>query len=172
MTVQQLAVSVSHRYLSPWNPYLEPHKTPDLQVVTIFLQRGDKFLVLQRAKKDAQYGLWGIPGGKLDQGERPLDGLLREIAEETTIVLSRQSCHLLGTTISQTTSDGRYGLYLYHAMAPQQLNIQISQAEHHEYRWVTLEEFQMLDLLFAQREAFHLVEHNLKKVAFGGTNVQ
>jgi 8-oxo-dGTP diphosphatase len=152
------------KFLSPWDLKQKVCKALAKQVVTLFLRKGERFLVLQRAKKDAQYGLWGIPGGKLDKGEHPTTGLIRELKEETGIVISDTECTLLDTAISHTSCDGKYGLHLYHAHAPLTIEVNINPEEHLAHRWVTLEEFERLELLFAQREAFHLVKELLTTV--------
>ncbi len=43
----------------------------------------DGKLLLTRRAHDPFRGYWDIPGGFLDEGEHPLDGLRREIREET-----------------------------------------------------------------------------------------
>jgi 8-oxo-dGTP diphosphatase len=129
--------------------------------VSCFLQKGKQFLVLQRARNDAQHNLWGIPGGKLDKGEMPQEGLSREIYEETNIKLLPSTFLLLGTALSHTPSDGQYGLYIYHTFVPDNTNVIIDTLEHHMFRWVTLEEFKALPLLTAQGEAFQLVENKI-----------
>jgi len=153
----------AYQYLSAWNPLLEGHKAPRKQVVTVFLQKDDKILVLQRARKDAQYKLWGIPGGKLNSEEEPIVGLIREVYEETQIKLSKDTPQLLGTAISFTPCDGQYGLYVFHAPITTQIDVQIDLSEHLKYRWVTIHEFQSLDLLTAQGEAFRIVEKPLER---------
>ena len=50
----------------------------DFQVVTCFMEYKGKVLVLQRGRRDDQFGLWGIPSGKLDDQETPRDALSRE----------------------------------------------------------------------------------------------
>jgi len=148
----------TYRYLSKWDPSDIDAVIPPIQVVTCIFQCEDKFLVLQRARKDLQHNLWGIPGGKLDQNEEPIYGLIRESYEELGVRFSKEMFQLLGTAISRTPSDGQYGLYVYHAVVPSDLNIEINYAEHYAFRWVTVQEFLSLDLLTAQREAFMLVQ--------------
>lgn len=152
----------TYRYISLWNPNDKGTESPKIQVVTSFLQRDNRILVLQRARKDLQYKLWGIPGGKLDQGESPFSGLMREIYEETKIEIKLQDSQLLGTALSRTPCDGQYGLYIYHSKVAEDSKIIINPTEHYKFRWVTLEEFQSLDLLTAQREAFLLVKDKLE----------
>ncbi|KNF09547.1 ADP-ribose pyrophosphatase [Gottschalkia purinilytica] len=54
--------------------------------------KGNEILILKRASK-SKFGkdLWDIPGGKLNFGEEPLEGLLREIYEETSLSISPKS---------------------------------------------------------------------------------
>lgn len=52
--------------------------------VKAFIIMGNKLLILKRHSKDVQKpGIWEIPGGRLELGENPFDGLRREVKEET-----------------------------------------------------------------------------------------
>lgn len=51
-----------------------------------FLKQKDRFLLLNRSHPPVM-GLWNGVGGKLEQGESPLAGVLREVREETGIHL-------------------------------------------------------------------------------------
>jgi ADP-ribose pyrophosphatase YjhB (NUDIX family) len=50
--------------------------------VGALIQRGDEFVVVKRENEPAK-GLWSIPGGLLELGERVYDGVKREVMEET-----------------------------------------------------------------------------------------
>ena len=154
------------KHLSPWPISIKPSKlSPNKLVVTCFLQKGDKILALRRARKDAQYQLWGIPGGKLESHESPLKGLKREIYEETGAILSESDFIFLGAALSKTSTDGEYGLHLYHAEFPDNATLPlINKNEHSSYQWVTLDSFRNLPLLHAQKEAFQLVENKLLNI--------
>lgn len=47
-------------------------------------EQGDIF-ISQRGGDSHLAGLWEFPGGKIESGESPYDGLVRELAEETGI---------------------------------------------------------------------------------------
>jgi 8-oxo-dGTP diphosphatase len=52
----------------------------------------DRVLLLQRAANDSHNaGLWEFPGGKVDADEKPEDGLIREVYEETGLTVSAPS---------------------------------------------------------------------------------
>lgn len=56
-----------------------------IAVVAGILLRGDDILICQRHHTD-RYGLqWEFPGGKLQPGESPEDGVRRELKEELNI---------------------------------------------------------------------------------------
>jgi len=150
------------KHLSSWNASASFSLNPSKQVVTCFLVRDQKVLVLQRGRKDLQYKLWGIPGGKLMVSEQPVQGLQREIFEETGAWVEESSFTFLDSAISKTADDGKYGLYLYCAEFPCNLEPMINLDEHLGYQWVTLEQFQSLELLHAQKEAFLLVKSRLQ----------
>jgi 8-oxo-dGTP diphosphatase len=59
---------------------------PLLLVVAVALVDADNRLLLaQRPPGKQLAGLWEFPGGKVDQGERPEEALIRELAEELGI---------------------------------------------------------------------------------------
>jgi 8-oxo-dGTP pyrophosphatase MutT (NUDIX family) len=153
------------RFLKPWNRN-DQKQAPPIEVVTCFIQTGDRVLILQRNRKDAQFGLWGIPGGKLGKGESVLEGLIREIQEETGYQLKASDFTYLDSALSKTATDGAYGLHLFHARV-NQMHLMIDSQEHTAAKWVTLNEFIKLPLLHAQLEAFQFVEQQLKQAMAG-----
>lgn len=48
-----------------------------------------RVLVQQRSADRPMAGLWEFPGGKCEEGERPEDGLVRELEEELGIEVDR-----------------------------------------------------------------------------------
>jgi 8-oxo-dGTP diphosphatase len=47
-----------------------------------------RVLIAERPAGKSMAGLWEFPGGKIEQGERPEDTLIRELKEELGIVVS------------------------------------------------------------------------------------
>jgi len=47
-----------------------------------------RVLIAQRPEGKAMAGLWEFPGGKIEDGERPEQSLIRELKEELGIVVS------------------------------------------------------------------------------------
>jgi 8-oxo-dGTP diphosphatase len=54
-----------------------------------FIIQNNKLLILKRVKGDVQKpNIWEIPGGRLNPGEDPILGLMREVREETGLYVT------------------------------------------------------------------------------------
>ncbi|MGM0593537.1 MAG: Nudix family hydrolase [Pseudomonadota bacterium] len=54
-------------------------------VVAVVVEEQGRVLIAERARQRHQGGLWEFPGGKVEQGESPLEALYRELREEVGI---------------------------------------------------------------------------------------
>jgi len=80
-----------------------------------FLTRSDRVLMLHR-RNPPNRGLWNGVGGRIEPGELPLAGILREVYEETSYRLSTAHFAGLLTWRGYEIQDG--GLYIFTAPAP------------------------------------------------------
>lgn len=80
------------------------HSVPATQAV---VERDGRVLLGRRAFEPSA-GLWDLPGGFLDEGEPPLDGLRRELREETGLEI--EPTQFLGVWLDEY--DGRTVLAL------------------------------------------------------------
>lgn len=55
------------------------------KVIAAIFTKDGKVLIAQRAKKDALFGTWEFPGGKLEGNETDHECLQRELFEEFSI---------------------------------------------------------------------------------------
>ncbi|MBS0622346.1 MAG: NUDIX domain-containing protein [Verrucomicrobia bacterium] len=60
-----------------------PQFKPRIEIAALYIEYNDLILLLHRQKNKSQGNRWGIPGGKVDKDETPLQALIREIKEET-----------------------------------------------------------------------------------------
>lgn len=56
-----------------------------IQVVAAILERGGRILIGQRTPKQSHPLKWEFPGGKVEPGESPEEGTVRELQEELGI---------------------------------------------------------------------------------------
>lgn len=57
-----------------------------IKVVTVFLRRGGRILILKRSRKVGSYaGRWAGISGFIEENETPIDAARREVYEETGI---------------------------------------------------------------------------------------
>ncbi len=57
-----------------------------LATAAIVRNQDDRILLVQEGKEHIK-GLWDFPGGKLDEGENPKEGVKREVLEETGYII-------------------------------------------------------------------------------------
>jgi len=99
---------------------------------------------------------WGIPGGKLDEGETPCEGMLRELYEEVGIELEATCAEMFGSLYIEIPDlDTQYVFHMFYAPLNAFPPITLHLEEHLEARWVTPEEGMKLPLITGGLEALH-----------------
>ncbi len=105
-----------------------------------------RLLLLRRHPLKIEGGTWGVPGGKHDPGETPLQAACRELREETGLDLPEDAFTPLGTFYVRLS----YGDFPYHpfAAAVERVpTIRLAADEHTEAKWVTPHEALALPLM-------------------------
>lgn len=54
-------------------------------VIAVIVDKQGRILITQRSLKKQLGGLWEFPGGKVEEGESPVQTLIREIKEEVNL---------------------------------------------------------------------------------------
>jgi 8-oxo-dGTP diphosphatase len=83
-----------------------------LVVACALIDADGRVLLAQRPAGRAMAGLWEFPGGKVEVGEQPEQALIRELAEELTIVVS-EACIAPLTFASHAYQDFHLLMPLY-----------------------------------------------------------
>ncbi|HVT01592.1 MAG TPA: NUDIX hydrolase [Patescibacteria group bacterium] len=108
--------------------------------------RDGKFLLVKRAADDDFYpSTWEIPGGKLELGEKPLDGAEREVEEETGLDINIISP--IGVfTYDNLRHDTQFIQVNYLCeLVNENQEVRLS-FEHSEYKWITFEELETFEI--------------------------
>lgn len=124
-----------------------------LEVAACYIQSNKKLLFLKRAENKSEGGKWGVPAGKIEFQETPKDAVLREIFEETEIVLNEQKLTSLGKLYIQKKS-GDYIYHLFHCCYKKIPAVRLNN-EHQDYRWLATEELNNFPLMAGAIEAVH-----------------
>jgi len=126
-----------------------------------FIVRDGKILALKRAADDVHKpNIWEFPGGRLELGEDPREGLKRETKEETGLDI--EVLHPLSVK-HFTREDGQViTMLIFLCKALNSLDVKLSE-EHTEYSWIPIEKSKEIFAPFFHLdiEAFNKLE--LKK---------
>jgi 8-oxo-dGTP diphosphatase len=107
------------------------------------IKKGGKFLVVLRSPYTKHFpNHWDFPGGKLEQGESPEEGIKREILEETT--LNADIDKIIGVYEMDIENAG-YKTHRFSIYSTKNVfgDVRISQ-EHTDFRWVTRDELEKM----------------------------
>ena len=124
--------------------------------VAVVLKRGEKYLLIKRAKHGAARDYWCPITGAVEQGETQAQAVKREAKEELGIAV--RPLHKVWECL---TDDKEYVLHWWHALLEDD-TVAINPDEVKEYRWLTYEEMLNLKKMFdADRRFFKSIAPNL-----------
>ena len=125
---------------------------PKVSVAGGYCEFEDKILLLKRNPHKHQGDTWGIPGGKLDEGETPRAAAVREVFEEVGIRIPEEEMEEINELyIHGPLND--YIFYRFRARFTTLPVIDLSLEEHVEARWLTVEEALTYPLIYGGVEA-------------------
>ncbi len=129
-----------------------PDFEPKVSVAGCYCEFEDKILLLKRHPRKPQGHTWGIPGGKMDEGETPRMAVVREVFEEVGIKIKEDELEEIDRMYVRGTLND-YIFYRFRKLFLTLPVIDLSLDEHIEARWVTFEEALKLPLIYGGTEA-------------------
>ncbi len=124
-----------------------------LETAGCYLVCKGKVLFLHRASDKVQGGTWGVPAGKFEQGETPLEAVVREVLEESGIHVSSP---LPLTTLYVQLPQVNYSFHIFYQELEDYPSVELN-GEHQDYRWVLPSEALELPLISGGKEALQHV---------------
>lgn len=108
-------------------------------VHALILNEQNKVLITKRSKHDNYFPLaWDIPGGSVDMGETVVEALIREVKEETNIVVTPIKPIYVHADL--TWVPDKQLIQIVYQCACNGGDIILDQEEHDEYQWVAYDD--------------------------------
>lgn len=124
------------------NEMTAPQTKKQLPIAVGVIEHEGRFLITRRLDEiSILNGQWEFPGGKIEFGETPVEGLLRELREETGLVV--HSPELLGIhSHVWDLPDRQVQVFLmFYRVQADTDTVTLLTEENDAYQWVTLPEY-------------------------------
>ena len=125
----------------------------EVKVSTVFIEADGKILFLLRKKCKLSPNTWGVPGGKIEKDETPVEALLRELWEEIKLQSSPKDITFIQSLYVHHPKMN-YELYLFRWILSSMPVVTLDHREHTDYIWQPINKVSELPLLEGQLEAF------------------
>jgi 8-oxo-dGTP diphosphatase len=126
-----------------------------LDVVACYIEFTDEFILLHRQPYKTQGNKWGLPAGKVDDGETLQKAMLREIYEETKILLEESQLVYIGSLMVRH-DDLDFEYHMFKTILDKAPEIIIDKREHQSATWVSPEKALTIDLISDLDECIRL----------------
>ena len=116
-----------------------------MSVASIYCSYKNKLLLVKRHPEKPQGGTWGVPAGKIEEGEDPRSAAIRETFEE--VGLKAQNPEKITVLYVRWHHHLDFIFHMFHQEFKELPDMQIAKMEHTEARWATKEEAEKLPLI-------------------------
>jgi 8-oxo-dGTP diphosphatase len=114
-------------------------------VVICYLVHNDQMLFLRRALDKFKGGFWTAPGGKRENNESLDDSVVREIYEETNVVINKKDISFIDKCYIKH-DDFHFTMHIYKTQLTKKPDI-ILNNENIEYAWKSVQDAKKLKLI-------------------------
>lgn len=119
---------------------------PQFEAVGCYCEYKNTILLLHRQDYKPQGNTWNIPGGKIENNETPLQSVIREVAEETGLILKSNDLQPINSYFIRYP-DCDYIYHTFKAIIKKYPRVKIQKKEAKAYKWLTVKEALQLNLI-------------------------
>jgi mutator protein MutT len=146
----QLAAAI---YLAP-TPQFKPRR----EIAALYIENDGMILLLHRHTNKSQGNKWGIPGGKVDKNETPLQAVVREVEEETGYKFLPEKLENLNTVYVEHNEKDHIVYHMFRTKLQGDPGaVKINYNGHKGFTWVTPADGLKMDLIQDEDACFKLV---------------
>ena len=106
------------------------------EIASCFVEYDRKILLLHRQDHKPEGDTWGVPAGKVSDGEEILETILRELKEETGFEISESKLIYFDKVYVRYNSYD-FVYHIFHTKLDQQNDVKINYEEHKSFEWKT-----------------------------------
>lgn len=118
------------------------------------IRHNEKILILREAatyKEGTNVGKYHLPGGRIEPGERYMDGLLREVIEETGLQVTVGKPLFVGEWHPVIKGEQNQIIAIFFLCTAATPEVTLSE-EHDDYRWIEPEDYRTFALMPPEHE--------------------
>ena len=143
--------------------------SPKIEVAATYVNVNGKLLLLKIGSHKSEGGMWSVPAGKVEVGEKPAQGAKRELFEETGIQISSEMDLTPLGTLYIRKPDFEYTYHLFGVDLKSLPSVRLS-AEHCSYQWASRVEAETMPLMQGATHALEAYYRNASKTSRSGAS--
>jgi ADP-ribose pyrophosphatase YjhB (NUDIX family) len=125
----------------------------------------DGKLLLEKRKNEPGKGRWSIPGGLVELGEKAEQTVIREVKEETGLVVEKpEHIDVVDNVVRDENGEVKYHFVIIDYFVKLKSGTVRAQSDAEELKWVTLDEVEKYDLTITFKEFFNRNYKRLQKL--------
>lgn len=133
-----------------------PDFNPKIETSAIYVECNGSYLFLETNSHKALADQWGVPAGKHEPDETPIQAAVRELHEEAGILVKEKDLKSMGTLYFRK-QDLDFIYHTYLIRFNQFPHVQLSD-EHKNFKWITVEEVKEIRLIAGAEEALNFIQ--------------
>ncbi|MBI3334962.1 MAG: NUDIX domain-containing protein [Candidatus Portnoybacteria bacterium] len=127
---------------------------PRFETAHCFCECEGEILLLQRREGKSQGARWGLPGGKVDEGETTVDALIREIREELYLAVPKNAVRFIDKVYVRYP-DYDFIFHIFRLTFSKRPAVRINSQEHKDFIWTPPRQAFTMDLVMDGDACLH-----------------